>query len=322
MTVEAGTIPGGDVPTDNGFDSTEGAVDAFLANLTGEPVAPPKKDAEAPTESPTETGEPVEENTEGEPDADPNDPDEQEVEVKVGEETKKPKLKELKRLYGQEAALTQRSQKVAETLKLAEARETQAGAALQNLLAKAEEKAKPYRDIDWLVLSQRMETADFEALRQDAALAEGDVKFLKEELGKHVQGQQERAQTAYREAAATCLKTLQDPDKGIKGWNKELYDGISKWAAEQGAPAVRDLVDPAAWKIVHMAYQYAQQQSAARTAETKAQVVRNKPNTVIAPKGTTRASADRKTTAIGNLRRTGSIDDAVNAFMPVRRDSD
>ena len=321
MTVDAGTIPGGDVPTDHGYDSTEGAVDAFLANLTGEET-PPKEGAEAPASTPNETGDDAEDNQNGESQVDPNDPDEQEIEVKVGEETKKAKLKELKRLFGQEAALTQKSQKASETLRLAEAREAQAGVALQTMLSKAEEKAKPYRDIDWLVLSQRMNTEDFEALRQDAALAEGDVKFLKEELGKQVQGQQERAKGAYQEAAQACLKALTDPEKGIKGWNKEMYEGISKWAAEQGAPAVSQLVDPAAWKIVHMAYQYAQQQAAAKTAEGKVQVVRNKPTTVIPPKGQGRAPADRKTTAIRSLQRSGSIDDAVGAFMAGNSDRD
>jgi hypothetical protein len=320
MTDVAGSIQQ-DEPFERSFDGDD-AVDAFLANITGEPIAPPKKDAEAPEETPTETGATQEETTEGEHQADPNDPDEQLVEIKVGEETKQAKLRELKRLYGQEASLTQKSQKAAETLKLAEAREAQAGAALQTLLAKAEEKAKPYRDIDWLVLSQRMNTEDFEALRQDAAIADADVRFIRDELGKHVQGQQERAQSAYREAAQVCLKTLQDPDKGIKGWNKELYDGMVKWSTEQGLPAITQLVDPAAWKIVHMAYQYAQQQSAAKTAETKAQVVRNRPQTVIAPKGQPRSPAAQKTSAIRNLRRSGSIDDAVGAFMAGSPDSD
>ena len=319
MTDVAGSIQQ-DEPLERSFDGDD-AVDAFLANIKGEET-PPKDDAEAPEAPQAETGDAPGDDHEGEHQADPNDPDEQEVEIKVGEETKKAKLRELKRLYGQEASLTQKSQKVAETLKLAETREAQASAALQAMISKAEEKAKPYRDIDWLVLSQRMNTEDFEALRQDAALAEGDVKFLKGELDKQVQGQNERAQVAYREAAQACLKTLQDPATGIKGWNKELYDGLVKWGTEQGLPAITGLVDPAAWKIVHMAYQYAQQQSAAKTAETKVQKIAHRPTTVIAPKGQGRAPADQKTTAIRNLRRSGSLDDAVGAFMAGSRDSD
>ena len=76
------------------------------------------------------------------------------------------------------------------------------------------------------------------------------------------------------------------------------------------------------WKIVHMAYQYAQQQAAARTAEGKVQVVRNKPTTVIPPRGQGRAPADRKTTALRSLQRTGSMDDAVGAFMAGNSDRD
>src|SRR5690242_886181 len=97
---------------DSGFDGLgeDSGFDAFLANLTGEQKkAPPETDAEATDAAAPETG-----STEETADADTedDDPDEYEVEIKVGEETHKPKLKDLKRLFGQEAALTQKSQKV------------------------------------------------------------------------------------------------------------------------------------------------------------------------------------------------------------------
>jgi hypothetical protein len=57
-------------------------------------------------------------------------------------------------------------------------------------------------------------------------------------------------------------------------------------------------------------------------AETKVQKIAHRPTTVLAPKGQGRAPADQKTTAIRNLRRSGSLDDAVGAFMAGSRDSD
>jgi hypothetical protein len=310
MTDVVGSIQQ-DEPVERGFEGDE-AVDAFLANLTGEET-PPRGKTEAPEDKPTETGETEGNNTEGEQ-PDPNDPDEQEIDVKVGDENKKAKLKDLKRLYGQEASLTQKSQKASETLKQAEGRLAQADASLKAMLERAEERAKPYQELDWIVLSQRMDTESLQALRADAAAAEADVKFMKEELGKHMQGLQETANRAYQEAAQACLKTLQDPTTGIKDWNKDLFDKLCNFAADNGVPNAKQNVDPAVWKILHMAYQHANQKVAAETAEKKVTTVRNKPTTVLAPKGQTRAP-DRKTSAMQNLRKTGSLDDAVSAFM-------
>lgn len=61
------------------------------------------------------------------------------------------------------------------------------GEALQAIFTKADERAKPYQELDWVVLFQRMSPEDVEALRQDAALAEADVKFLKDAFGRYMQ---------------------------------------------------------------------------------------------------------------------------------------
>lgn len=291
-------------------------VDAFLKDIQGEPQTPPKDDAEAPTDEPNETGEPEGDDTPSEPKVDPNDPDEQEFEVKVGEETHKPKLKELKRLFGQEAALTRKSQQATEMLNQATQREQFAKTALTTLLERAETRAKQYADLDMLVLAQRMPTEEFQALREDAANAQKEVTFLKDEIGQHVQQAQQRHQQAYREAAQACLKELTDPEKGIKGWNEDLYKTLTGWATEHGAPAARDIVDPAVWKILNMAYAYDQHLKAVASAEAKAKKVHQKPSTTITPKGgRAEKPTDTKATAIRNLRHSGSLDDATAAFM-------
>src|SRR4051812_1757566 len=93
---------------------------AFLSSLDDEPKkkAVPSDGNEGATESPEPETEEKPDTTEGEPEEAAEDteadPEDQEFDVKVNGETKKATLRELKRLYGQESALTQRSQKLAE----------------------------------------------------------------------------------------------------------------------------------------------------------------------------------------------------------------
>jgi hypothetical protein len=322
MTVDASTIQS-DVHDGFNADAADG-VDAFLSNLIGED---PAKKQQASTETQdeatettqTETGEATEENTQESPETTTEaDPDDAEIEIKVGEETKKATLKDLKRLYGQEASLTQKSQKVAEAQRIADANNTRATTALNTLLGKAVERFKPYQDMDWLVLSQRMNTEDFQALRADATAAQADLTFLQTELDQTVQKQRNDTLQAHQQAAQECLKALSDPEKGIKDFSQPVYNEIVKFAADNGLPAAVNFVDPAALKIIHMAMQYAKSQQAAATAATKVNRAVQQATRVLKPttssSSTTQASNTRQQ-AMRSLRSSGSVEDAERAFM-------
>ena len=60
-------------------------------------------------------------------------------------------------------------------------------AVFQTLLAKAEEKYKPYAEVDMLLASKTMEADDFALLRKEAQDAETELKFLREEADKFYQ---------------------------------------------------------------------------------------------------------------------------------------
>lgn len=320
MTVQDDTISN-DV-SDDGFD-------AFLSDLTGED---PKK--RASTETETEATEDrtsgtrdLSEDTEADPaegeetdettDADPkdHDPDDAEVEIKVGDKVEKAKLRDLKRLFGQEAALTQKSQKLAETVKMVDARALQANSALNAMLGRAQARYQPYAALDMLVLSQRMDTEAFEQLRVDAAAAETDVKFLQQELGNHMKAEQDRAQTAYREAAVECVRNLSDPTTGIKGWNKEVYEDLCDWSAKEGLPELRQTTSSAALRIAHKAMLYDKAQAAAKAAARKVQAAPNTPARVLKP-GAAKTTGNTSTrSAMQALRQSGSVDDAADAFL-------
>jgi hypothetical protein len=319
MTVETDTI----TDVSNGFNvDADDGVDAFLENLTSDP-SKKKQSTEMETEATEttqeETGEATEEKTEDTEEAPKEpDPDDVEIEIKVGEETKKASLKDLKRLYGQEASLTQKSQKVAEAQRIADVNNTRATTALNSMLGKAVERFQPYAGMDWLVLSQRMNTEDFQALRADASAAQADLTFLQTELDTTVASQRDVALQANKAAAAECIKALSDPTTGIKDYSQEVYNDILGFATSNGLPSVVNFVDPSALKIIHMAMMYSKSQQAAATAATKVnkaiqQATRVlKPNTSSTP--TTSASA-RSKEAMRNLKSSGSVDDAASAFM-------
>jgi hypothetical protein len=73
------------------------------------------------------------------------------VKVTEGDAVHEVPLKDLTRLYGQEAALTRKSQEVAELRKTAEAAQKNL-TALQVLIERAKEKADPFKKIDWMAV--------------------------------------------------------------------------------------------------------------------------------------------------------------------------
>jgi hypothetical protein len=300
-------------------------VDAFLSNLTGEDPKKPstKKVEEAPeeqeetpvSEEDTQTADEKTEDTEDtEGEEGETDPDDAEVEIKVGEETKKATIKELKRLYGQEAALTQKSQALAAARTAADQKFSQADTALTAMVERAKTAYEPYANLDFMVLAQRMDTETFQALRQDAAQAESNLKFFEAELTGLQQTQAQHTAQAHREAATACIAELNDPEKGIKGWGEPLYNELMAFGAKHIGPTVRQMTNPAAIKTLHMAMQWAKSQDALKTAAAKVQAAPNKPTVVLKP-GASKTQGGRQATAMQALRRSGSTDDATDAFL-------
>ena len=305
--------------------SEDSGIDAFLSNLTGED--PRKKtstedeadEAKTTGDDGQKSDETNTEKTEGDDEGDQKDgepdPDDAEVDIKVGEETKKATIKELKRLYGQEAALTQKSQALAQQRAAADATYTQAHTALQTMSQRAAEAYKPYAELDWLVVAQSMDTETFKALRQDAAAAEANVKFYEHELQQTVAKHQEQAQLAHREAVAECVKAMESPETGIPGFGEPMYNEMIGFAKEQGFDQAHLITKPAVLKMLHMAMSWHKQQSATKVAEAKIAKAPNKPTTVLKPGSKSNTDSTSMRSAMQKLRQSGSLDDATDAFL-------
>jgi hypothetical protein len=365
------TITASDVATNYDFDTTaalsdDDATNAFLTSFKIDPEegddeqdAPkkkkPSKEVE-PTEDDAAKDEGAEdensdESPEDEADSDEDkatdkddeddksdkktyvDSDETYVKVKIGDEEKEVSVKDLKRLYGQEASLTRKSQEVADQRRVADEGVAKNVAALNVMLEKAKAKAAPYAAIDWLAVSKNpaISAAEASALRDEAQAAIADVSFFEKDLGGLMTAIADKQKTDSVAQAKVCISSLSTPgtdDKPnalyIEGWNDKVYDDLRSFARELGADAnsVNSMVDPVAFKVLHMAMQFKRGSSKVLTVKTNkspTKIVKtsSSASTSKAPASTT----DRKK-AIANLKRSGSEEDAVNAFMAGMSDKD
>lgn len=236
------------------------------------------------------------------------------VEIAVDGETRQASIKDLKRLYGQEASLTRKSQETAATRKQAEESLAKADASLQAMLSRAQERWKPYSEVDMLVASRQLSAEDFSALRAEAKQAEDDLKFLNEEAEKFYDHARDQQQQQLKAAATECLKVLRED---IPDWSNSLYNEIRSYAVSVGLPEenVNNIVDPNAIKLINKARLYDQTKKVATKKKAKAakKVLRSKK----APPTKSEVKKESRRKAQDHLKqaRTGDLDAAAAAIM-------
>ena len=340
------TTHAGVADTSAGFDPTDGEA-AFLAHLlpNGDPDAGKQPSGEGDTEDQRrkkpvtqeaedhdepETDETSEETPEGE-EADGDDEAEQKryveedgetyTKIKVGDVEHEVPVSQLKRLFGQEASLTQKSQAVAAKVKEVEQQAQQYTAGLNALLAKAVERAKPYAELDFLALAKMPDvTAEqLHALRQEAQGAMEDVHFLQGELGNFVKAQQERQHADLVTTAKETVKTLSDPTSPlhIEGWSPQVYNEVRQFAIDTGLPAeiANNMVQAPALKLIHMAMLYQKGQKNVTTTKVNKTVKKVVKTSKTMPSTVRTGKGDDAKKAMARLKITGSQDDAEAAFL-------
>jgi hypothetical protein len=237
--------------------------------------------------------------------------DEAKVKIKVDDEELEVSVKDLKRLYGQEAALTKKSQQVATQRKEVEAANQKAAAQLDRIYQKSAARWEPYSKIDMLVASKQLDTEQFAALRSEAQAAWEDFRFITQEVDTFVKNTGEQRQQAIKAEAANAVKVLTET---VPGWNQKLYDDVRTYAINAGMDEaiVNGLTNPTAIQFIHKAMQF----DKAKSVVTKK--VNNTPKKVL--KSTKAVSAndtkiDKTTKAMQRLKQSGTTDDAADAFL-------
>ena len=220
-------------------------------------------------------------------------------------------VKDLKRLYGQEAALTKKSQAVATERKEVEANGAKLAAQMQRVYEKAQARWEPYSKIDMLVASKQLDADQFAALRQEAQAAYDDFRFITQEADEFVKNANEQRQTFLQTQAKEAVKVLKEK---IPGWNQATYDSVRTYAIEAGLPAetVNAMVDPVAIQLIHKAMAF----DKAKTITTKKKVVT--PKKVLKTTKTTTGrdvQVDRSKAQMERLKRSGTTDDASEVFL-------
>lgn len=319
--------------TDSDFTSSD-AADAFLKRWEPDADKQPSDDAkgakpdkkeETPSDQGDEQEELIEEDSEEvetdqdeEPETDKQKTvagDDAEVKVTVDGKEHTVSVKDLKRLYGQEQALTRKSQEVAAIRKQAEEHNNRHLTALQTLVKRAEDQYRPFAEADMLLLSRELSPEDFKVVREEAKKASENYTFLTQELAKVTKENADKTQKEFRDAADACLKVLTDPEKGIKGWDETVYNDLAKFAISQGLPeeTFYRLTDPAMFKLLHAAMRYdkAKKVTAQKTAQPARKVIRARQPTDTSGRFV-RADSNK---AMDKLRETGSRDDAAEALM-------
>tara|TARA_B100000035_G_C21017844_1_gene562764 strand:- start:111 stop:1175 length:1065 start_codon:yes stop_codon:yes gene_type:complete len=242
------------------------------------------------------------------------------VEIQVDGEVKQASLKDLKRLHGQEASLTRKSQEVAAKRKEAEDALGKAHISYQKLLERAEARMKPYNEVDMLVASRQMSAEDFAAFRRESQEAEKDLKFLQEEADAFYKDAQAQQQKQVQEAATECIRVLKND---LPDWGDELYNSIRSYAVSQGLPQeqVDQYVDPQVIKILNKARLYDQTKVTAETKKAKAKVIKTKQSkgrVLKAKKSPPTRSDDQRAKqqkARERLRNSTDLDDVTDALL-------
>ncbi len=316
------TLQTNDAPDLNDFDDDDSL--AFYRNITGEPeadAAPPGEGDEAAaetegTEAPAETEGTEAAATTPEDDADP------EIELKIGDAPRKLKTSELRALVERSETLTAKETAAVTAAEHAAAEGQKASTAVTRMLERAQARWEPYKDINLLVLAQRVDEGTLTAIQKDMQDAYNDVQFFQQELTALTE-QTTQAQAATRQAAAAeALKVINTKDSPahIPNFDQKLYGDMVNFATTLGLDqnAVMGITDPGALKLIHMAMQFA----AGQKATSAVTPVVHKPKTTMKPaSGKTPSNAtDARSAAMAKLRRSGSEDDAVAAFLALGQD--
>lgn len=239
--------------------------------------------------------------------------DETEIDVIVDGEAQKVSIKNLKRLHGQEASLTRKSQEVARQRKEADDAISKSSVVMDAMIKKAEEKFKPYKEVDMLLASKTMTDKDFAQLRKEAQAAQDELNFLTKEADGLYKDLQEQQKVALSNAAKECVQVLQET---IPNWTNSLYNDIRGYAIGQGfnEQEVNNYVDPKVIQILNKARLYDEGKKVAQVKKanpTSKRVLKSKkaPPTSQNQKNVKMAEARKR------MKNSTDLDDVANALL-------
>ncbi len=244
------------------------------------------------------------------------------VKIKSGDEEFEVPVSDLKRLYGQEAKITRQSQQVTKELSTAKDASEKYLVALTSLSKRNEERLAIYNGVDFKAKKEEMDPAVWTLYESTAMDLVRERQFFDKKIDEFVKLSTEKNDEVFRQRSSKCLEALQED---VPEWDNDLYNNLRTYAVNGGMDQaiVDKLIDPAAWKIVHKAYQF---DNARKKAMTKR--IGKKGGKAVTRRTTTRRRSMRTTrqtqdgskskvteaAALQKLRTSGNINDAVDAL--------
>lgn len=336
--------------TDTGVADTElsgleDATNAFLASFTdqaGDEDAVKKQPSEKNDSKPTKEEEPTEtsdddektsdespeetdadessEETDEKPDAKKYvDDDNVYVKVKVGDQELEIPVKDLKKYAGQEAALTRKSQALAEQQKRVETDAQRYATGLSAITQRAEARANEFRKINFLALAKdpNVNAEQLSILQDEARKALEEEAFLKSELQTFSKTVEQQNTQQFQARAVATVKDLTDQASPnyIEGFNQKMYTDLLDFAVGEGIDreVAGQLVDAPVFKLLHMAMSFKKGASKVTTQKvnkTPKKIVKSSSSPVA-----TNLKASKEKQAMAKLKADGSMENAQNAFL-------
>lgn len=231
--------------------------------------------------------------------------------IKVDGKDLQVSVKDLKRLYGQEAALTKKSQEVAAQRIVVEESNQRAAAQLDRLHAKAQARWEPYAKLDMMVAAKTLDTEQFTALRAEAQAAYDDYRFITQEVDGFVKETNAQRERTIKETAQRSVKILAEK---IPGWNQQVYDDVRAYAVSTGMPqkVVDGICDHFSLEMIHKAMKFDQQKAVVTKKVVKTPTKVLKTSAQVTTKET---KADQTIKARKAAQASGTTEDAANLFL-------
>lgn len=231
-------------------------------------------------------------------------------------------LRDLKRNYGRDKALTLKEQAASEKTKQAEEAAHLHASSLKRHYDRAVQRYRQYEGVNLVVLSQRegWDADTLETVMNQERDAWADVEFFETELRDLSQRRTVETNARIQREAQEAFKVLSNPETGIKDWSLNTYNTLITYAENDLGIApefVRNLTDPTLIKVLHKLHAYEKGATvSAKTLEAKTR----KPAPVAAPKvlkssASNAPKSSDEERAIRRLKSDNSSDAIQEAFM-------
>jgi hypothetical protein len=303
-------------------DSTPSEIDRLAALLASEEETPEggeEGDQEAP-EADEYVAEEVDAEDGSEEVEDPTEEPEEETEEEAPQsfevDGQEVSLDELKLGYLRQSDYTRKTQAAAEQRKAAESQQQAYESSLQSLLAAAGADLSRFEGVNWEVLAAQ----DPEQYRQAKAVYEqsqSTYNLIRGQAEQHMQQMQAQSQAALKERASESLGILKST---IPNWSNDLYYEIGDYAQKElgvSADEYNNIADHRSITAMWKAMQYDRAKKV--TTEKKAKASPQKTLSGSKADANKVNSGETYRKARDNLRKTGSMDAAVQALLNRKR---